>query len=297
MVSDSSVSEVANDETFNLPETVATPMRPALSSIRRPKYTGDQRCWPCTVVNTVFLMLVCGVLAFARRRLAALCVGVVGTGVILLRGYLVPYTPRFAPQLVDRFSDASYHTDNPVKVGSLAGDTTGDEILHALVATEVLVANGDEFRLDEGFRERWRAEMTPLRTVELDTLATIVAEYTPATVDTRVVNTTGMFTTDDNQWIALTGESESIMQETWLSIPIAIAEVAAVRALSADLSVEKRITAARPLRMFLEQCPACGGSVEESTDACCGGYGSTGPADILVCEGCDQRLFTFPQDA
>ncbi|MFC6726533.1 hypothetical protein ACFQE1_19625, partial [Halobium palmae] len=63
-----------------------------LERFRRPEYTGENRCLPCTVANTAIagiLTLVVGVLS------PVLSVVVLGLslGAIWLRGYLVPGTP------------------------------------------------------------------------------------------------------------------------------------------------------------------------------------------------------------
>ncbi|WP_436925953.1 hypothetical protein [Halosimplex amylolyticum] len=76
-------------------------MRRSRPSIRRPDHTGADRCWPCTAVNLGLLALGCLALA-AVSPAASAVLAVGGVGVIWLRGYLVPYTPRFAPRLVAR---------------------------------------------------------------------------------------------------------------------------------------------------------------------------------------------------
>jgi hypothetical protein len=75
------------------------PLAETADIVRRPEHTGERRCWPCTVVNVV-LVLVAAVAVARRRRLAALPVILVGTVLIYLRGYIVPGTPWFAPRLV-----------------------------------------------------------------------------------------------------------------------------------------------------------------------------------------------------
>ena len=67
------------------------------------------------------------------------------------------------------------------------------------------------------------------------------------------------------------------------------------RALAGDLPPDLRMAAARPLRLFLDRCPACEAPVAETTAAaCCGGPGPGGPDEVLSCLSCETRLFTFP---
>lgn len=76
-------------------------MRRSQSAIRRPAHTGADRCWPCTALNLFLLALGCLALAVVSPPASA-ALAAVGTAAIWLRGYLVPYTPQFAPRLVAR---------------------------------------------------------------------------------------------------------------------------------------------------------------------------------------------------
>lgn len=274
-------------------------MRSALRSLRRPSYTGERRCWPCTVLNVGVLAVVCGALGLFNPVLA---VGVAlgGVSAIALRGYLVPGTPRFAPRLAahlpGRFVGMAA-TDSrdgdiaeaPTRADSLGVDEpVGERVLDALVERGVLIDDGEALHLDSRVREDWREEMATLRAFDSQTLADIALENVPEADDAELVHER------EREWVVLTAETGSFGAERWLSRPIAIAEVAAVRTLAADLSLETCIAAAHPLRMFLERCPVCEGSLERTTAAaCCGGPGPNGPEEVLACAACEQRLFTF----
>ena len=73
--------------------------RSLVDSLRRPEHAGERRCWPCTAVNAALVVGAAIAVAW-RRRLAALPVLLAGAGLVYLRGYAVPGTPRFAPRLV-----------------------------------------------------------------------------------------------------------------------------------------------------------------------------------------------------
>ena len=77
-----------------------------LARFKQPEYTGENRCLPCTVVNTIIALVlsvavVAGVARVANPA-AGLAAGVVllgcSLGAIYLRGYLVPGTPELTKQ-------------------------------------------------------------------------------------------------------------------------------------------------------------------------------------------------------
>jgi hypothetical protein len=120
-------------------------------------------------------------------------------------------------------------------------------------------------------------------------LAEAALDVSPAT-EARAVH-------DEDEWVALSAGDATVMEETWLTRPVVIAEIAGYRAtaeLLADESV--RLAAAGTNRMFLDACPDCGTPVERGTDLpCCGGHTGPGdePAETLGCPNCRVRLFTF----
>jgi len=276
-----------------------------LGTIRRPEYTGDRRCWPCTVVNVVLLGVLVGALALAVDAVLAGVIAALGGGAIWLRGYVVPGTPAFAPRLVAAIpggealfakpateSSLGDGPDGPEHAGSLDGAETtpdGEQLLGALVEVGVLEVDGEQVVLAPAFETDWRDAMASLSALSTDELATEVREVA-AVDDTRVVRD------DGSEWVAL-GDGHDIAEEVWLTRPVAIAETAAVRRLP-DVFEDPaaRRAAASSLRMFLAECPDCSTPLEESTVMdCCGGY--NGPSDVpeetLVCPACDARLYTF----
>ena len=294
-----------------------------LDRLRRPTSTGANRCLPCTALNLGVLAAGVAALVRRRRRRSALTLAVIGTGAIWLRGYFVPYTPRFAPRLVaalgvEEFFHARDERDaleTPGSPGSIDDsydrrdasgrspddrekdtESDGDGTLMMLVESGVVRPDGEALSLAPEVREEWRAEIDSLRALASADLAAELEASVPTVTETRVIDDERA--EREGRWIAL-GDGSEIAAESWLSRPIAIGELAAIRALEAfDLPLESRFAAARPLRMFLSACPDCGGRVEESTTAtCCGGPTSPrqGPRDVLACAECDERLFTFPQ--
>jgi hypothetical protein len=260
-----------------------------IDTLRRPEYVGANRCWPCTVLNAGIVCLVGLALAVVSLPVALLAL-LAGTALIALRGYVVPYTPEFAPRVVAHLP-VEFGPEKAADGGraseSIADDEMdGERLLGELFEAGVLVGHEDLAPAPD-FLDDWEAEMADLRELSDDELAEAVAARVPGDYTGRI----------EDGWLRLDAGEQSII----LSRPFAIAEGAAVAALT-DWGVERSVAvaAAQPLRMFAETCPACGGRVVETTvGACCGGtsgvYDSPETA-VLACEDCEERLFTFEDD-
>ncbi|GAB3025799.1 hypothetical protein [Natronobiforma cellulositropha] len=277
-------------------------MATLVERVREPAFTGENRCWPCTVVNVVLLWMGVTVVVFLGQPALAGVLFLVGVCVIALRGYLVPYTPRFAPQLVsvlpgDPFDherapgsladtgDAS--PDTAGETGQEADAPSGDAVLETLLETGVLVADGDTLDLDPTFRTRWREETTRLRERELADLARAADDLTPDTLEAYPKTRWG------RSYVVLDPVAGPIVL---LPHAIAVAELAAMRALEETVTDERiRLAAGRPLRSLLEHCPLCDAELVVSASTCCGEVTPVGktPAEKLVCQSCSVRLFTF----
>jgi hypothetical protein len=260
-----------------------------IDTLRRPEYVGANRCWPCTVVNAAIVCLVGFSLAVVSLPVGLLAV-TVGTALIALRGYVVPYTPEFAPRLVARLPvefGPEKATDGGRTPESLADDEVdGERLLGELFEAGVLVGQQDLAPAPD-FLDDWEAEMARLRDLSEEELAAAVAARVPGDYAGRI----------EDGWLHLESGEQSIL----LSRTFAIAEGAAVAVLT-DWGVDRDVAvpAAQPLRMFAETCPACGGRVVETTiGACCGSTGGVYDSPetaVLACEDCEERLFTFDDD-
>ncbi|ELY57908.1 hypothetical protein [Natronococcus jeotgali] len=269
-----------------------------LEWIRRPEYTGSNRCCPCTITNGALVAAAVAALALARRRLLAAAVGAVGLASIGARGYVVPYTPRFAPQLAAALSLDPHDPDEP---GSLSGVPTdadsasdddaipGEDVLAALLEAEVVVPDGEQLRLADGFGTDWREEMRALRERDLEALAALADEHTASETEARVGSSFG------RSYLVLQGEGGLVT----LRREIAVAELGAARALESRVDDPAiRRAAGKPLRSLLEACPLCDGPLEITQSTCCGEVTPIGslPAEKLFCPDCDVRLFTFDRE-
>lgn len=255
-----------------------------IESLRDPGYTGDRRCWPCTVVNAVLVGLAALVIGRRWRRLAGMLVLGIGGLLIALRGYVVPYTPRFAPRLVDRLPvDLGFDHAPPAEPSdSLVAPENPDQLVGVLIEAGVLTGE-ETLYLEDGFAAVWEREMAALREETDHEVAAAAAAAVPYEADSTV----------SGERLLVAGD-----RDAWLSRPVAIAETAGIEALvDAGLDRETAASAAGALRMFLPVCPDCGGPVIESTIGnCCGGTKGVydrPDREALVCGDCESVLYEF----
>ncbi|MFB6126051.1 MAG: hypothetical protein ABEJ79_01950 [Halolamina sp.] len=307
-------------------------LRPRL---RRPEYTGRNRCWPCTTVNVAFVVgVAAGAVALGVVGVAvATAVAAVGLALVVLRGYVVPGTPRFAPRLVAPLPVDFGHGYDGAGSDGIAVDAgpsgnaerSGDDPSDGGSATtddgpEDTGANGehddagDHADSDalapaadpEALLDRLLAAGVVVADGEaLELAADVRADWEAemATLrerdDEALADTVAEATPFDatvtalDGWFELHGERRAS-----LSRPVAVAEAAAVDVLTdRELDVETAAAAATPLRTFAEVCPACGGDVTETTlTACCGGPGSiydSPETPVLACESCETVVVEF----
>jgi hypothetical protein len=275
------------------------------SRLRRPEYTGENRCWPCTVLNVLVVFAASALLGVVSPPAGGLVLGV-GVALVVLRGYVVPYTPQFAPRLVAAAPidlgvvglDHGHRTDGGRRSESLTGDDggDGDELIRRLAEAGVVTADeSGELFLADDVRRTWEAGMRRLESGPDEQLAAATASAAPFPARGDV----------EGDWIVVTrtegADAESIDgeagDEVWLSRAHAIAETAAVAAMNDRVDLETAARAATPFRLFLEHCPLCRGDVEETVvRECCGGPGSIyddPETPVLACADCDELLYEF----
>ncbi len=252
-----------------------------IDRLRRPTYTGANRCWPCTAINLVVVVLLAGVAGVLFAPLAPIVL-LVGGVVVYLRGYVVPGTPRFAPRIV-ALLPFDVGPSKHVGSDSIAESVDPERLLGTLVEAGVVEENGEELRLTDPYREAFEARMTDLRVLSDPALAERAAAVAAGDPDAEV----------HGNRILLDGS-----RDVWLSRTVAIAETAAAETLADfDVPAELRAPAAEPLRTFVRTCPVCAGVVSETTlRNCCGGPGTTHRKPhrpVLACEECSTVVYEF----
>ncbi|TKX69802.1 hypothetical protein, partial [Halorubrum sp. GN11GM_10-3_MGM] len=130
----------------------------AVGRLRRPEYTGSNRCLPCTAVNVVIAAAGAG----AAAAVGAPLLGAVGFGgalaVIWLRGYLVPGTPELTKRYLPERALALFgKAPGGVEAGA-SGDASIDPEAY-LHDAGVLVETpaSDDFAFAPDFAAAWRA--------------------------------------------------------------------------------------------------------------------------------------------
>jgi|AntDeeMinimDraft_5_1070356.scaffolds.fasta_scaffold08642_3 hypothetical protein len=255
-----------------------------LSRFQDPAHTGPNRCLPCTAVNGVLLVVVTALVTAASGPWPAVAVLVTGSVLVWRRGYLVPYTPRFAPRIVEALPVPDDWFRNSPQMESLSdGDPVdGEDVLAALGAAGVVRLEGGDVVLEESFERRWHEEMAALA----DRSPTALAE---AVASASSVESVEPVQSEGNRWFVVDGRHDLIPR------PIVVAELAAVRTLPDSVeSSSMRFAAARVLRQFLDTCPVCGTElVPSSTTGCCGSPRDA--RETRVCPECEQRVLTIPE--
>ena len=253
-----------------------------LERLCQPEYTGENRCLPCTLVNLAIVAIVSAT-AGLWHWLGGLLAVTIGIALLVLRGYVVPGTPRFAPRLVAPLPVDFGHSDrSPEPLSDIAGADPSEEpepeqLLAPLVEAGVLESDGEDLFLEIDFRERWQDRMATLRTAEDEEFADRVAAACEVEVDVH----------RQGERLILAGD-----HDVRTSRAVAIAETAAVEVLEKwEVPEPIRARAATPLRTFLRTCPACGGPIEETTIRhCCGGRSSIyerPEQPVLACADCE----------
>lgn len=258
---------------------------------RRPEYTGENRCIPCTAVNAVLTLLLASLVVGIAHGLGAQPVISVGMGTIVIavgalsitfRGYLFPGTPaltrRYLPDRVLAVFDKGPMAEH---------DGTTELDAESLLATNDVVTECDDIDdlcLTDDFEAAWITAIDSRRddAASLDDLATLLG-VDPATLEL----------TEHGEAVLVRRDGRRVGQ--WESDAAYIADMAAAAVLTdwvsswGALSIDDRSRILQGLRPFLEACPVCEGQLlmdEETVSSCCRSI----EVVAIECTGCDRRL-------
>lgn len=268
---------------------LAKPLRTAVESLRQPEYTGENRCTPCTFVNVA----IAGVSAIAVSTLSpvvGVATFVLFAGIIYLRGYLVPGTPtltkRYLPDHVLAWFDKEPTLGEEYALGvDSDSEVDPEEILVGVDALE-LCEDGTDLCLTDEFREAWLAH-----TDRLDE-----SDETPQAVLADLLGVSSERVSTAERGSSLVAEVDGEQVGRWESRAAFVADMAAERALEErtsgwlELPVDQRSHLLTSLRIFLERCPECNGTVamqEETVGSCCRSWEVIAGA----CQNCEARIF------
>lgn len=286
-----------------------------IDRLRRPEYTGENRCMPCTIVNTVIALGLSVTVAAVVAVTQSVTVGLAAGGVVFavcaigiaLRGYLVPKTPyitkNYFPRRVLRWFEkeppaAQEETGFAAEAEESDYDdrfdrVDGDDVEEILVNANALEAcqNVDDLCVTPSFRDAWRDNIHAFRDTDGDVeyLADMV-ETDPDGISVEI---------RDNAYEVKDGRRR-IGQ--WESEAAFLADMAAARTLSetydgwSNLGLRAKSGVLNGVRVFLEHCPTCDGIVtidEETVETCCREFDVT----AVLCQDCGAHLFETGHDS
>ncbi len=250
-----------------------------LTALRRPEYTGNNRCLPCTAVNLVLAAALAAVAAFVSLPLGvAVVVGSLAS--IYLRGYLVPGTPRLTKRyLPERVLGWFGKAATPGPTADIDFD-----VVAFLDCTAVVVDTGSDVALAPAFARRLDAAA-----LDLDTEAAMTA----ASADLLGVDPERVSFAGGGSWrVSVDGS----IAGQWESRAAFVADLAAHRTLSAWTDEWASVPGAArgrtlsSIRACLDTCPVCAGEIRLGTEpasSCCREY----EVAAATCVDCDARLF------
>jgi len=264
-------------------------------SIRRPEYTGENRCMPCTAVNLVLTAAISAGVALVSLP-AAVVVAALSVLSIYYRGYLVPGTPTLTKRYLPERVLAWFDKDGRGGPEPITVEEVDTESL--LLEAGLLEPAGEDYMLDASFRREWQelaTEVSGEETTESELLGELldspeIGEVTPEDV-TAIEGQRSFTVRVDDRPIG-----------RWESREAYCADLAAGRLLESRLeewpalSFDQRLTVLSGLRLWLEQCPTCHGGLEfgeEKVQSCCREYDVIG----VTCTGCGSRLFEIDASA
>ncbi|MBX0323816.1 hypothetical protein EGH21_12325 [Halomicroarcula sp. F13] len=260
-----------------------------LDRLRNPDHTGENRCWPCTVVNVAIAGILTALVAVVAVELAAV-VAVVSLVAIALRGYLVPGTPRLtqtylpervlrafgkapAPTEPDDFETLEkvrHHRENAVDADAFLADEG------------VLTDAGDGRKLTDGFAAAVSDELDA-RPADADLTDPLADAFGTESADVTV---------ERDPYPSVTVGNRIREWPSWSALRV---DVAAHEALTdwtdrwTDVPLEQRVNMLETVRSHRTVCPACGGRVERANEvqtSCCGVH----EVVAVACTDCGARL-------
>jgi hypothetical protein len=267
------------------------PVVDTLERFKQPEYIGENRCRACTVVNLLIAGVAStGVGAGAGASLSTplgvvtgIAVFALSALVIYVRGYLVPKTPELTKTYFPPWLLALFGKDPAEAEPTINAVNPEQELVRAGALEEC--DDSDDLCLTDEFREAWDGEIDRLQTdgPTRDELLSLLA------VEERSVEF-------EEHGAAFQAYVDGTPVGTWESEPAYIADLAAANALVAyhpnweRLGVEAKSQLLSGLRLFIEDCPGCGGEPEFGTDtveSCCSKY----DVAAVSCTECGARLF------
>ena len=269
-----------------------------LERFRNPEYTGENRCFPCTVVN-VAIALVCGIaIATVAPPLGA--VVLVGSLVaIYLRGYLVPGTPALTKQYLPEWVLARFDkAPNPIEERRTE---PMQETVDRIENRRENAVDPERFLLDVGAVEPCEHEDDLCLTDRFRGLLEDDDREDPL----DPAELAAVFDTDPASVEVLERPYPAVRIDRrvrkWPSEAALRSDLAADDALGRstdrwdEVPLEQRLGILSSLRSFRDRCPRCSGPIvvsDGTVESCCRSY------EVITfgCSECGDPLLEFSPD-
>lgn len=263
----------------------------SLDRFKQPEYTGENRCLACTAVNTVIAVALGAGIGVGVTSFVSAPAGVVSAATVLVlsmlaiyfRGYLVPKTPELTKQYFPPWLLSLFGKDPAEAEPVITAIDPERELVTARALEEC--EDGDDLCLTDSFRADWDAEIRHLRENGTDRKELLeLLNVDEQTVEFR------------EHGAAFQAFVDGTAVGTWESEAAYMADLAAANALQSyhpkweSLAIEAKGQLLSGLRLFIEDCPSCGGEPAFATDtveSCCSQY----EVAAVSCSDCDARLF------
>ncbi|NEU58023.1 hypothetical protein [Halorussus sp. MSC15.2] len=259
-------------------------------NLKDPRYTGENRCLPCTAVNLAISFALAAIAYHVLEVVIAAAILVLSVVLVYARGYLVPGTPGLTKKYLPETVLALFHGSE--KWGSDETDADGrigetEVFLHEHGIVEPC-ENGEDVCIAPDFRSSWYDRMASLRENDVRTVLGTHLDVAPS----DVVVERG----DERISVRYNGRHLG----SWRSEALLLADVATELELRerhpewSHLLVQEREQVIGGLRVFLDRCPDCLEPVTERetpTETCC----SVRTEIAGECVGCGTQLYSLPQ--
>ncbi|MGN8215881.1 hypothetical protein [Halococcus salifodinae] len=251
-----------------------------VNKLRQPEYTGENRCYPCTYLNvfiSVILSSFIGLFVSPPTGGIALVLSLV---VIYLRGYIIPGTPTitqqyFPDRVLQWFGKAQSADKDVAKVSNEVIDSDLIEYSEKL----------EDLKLVDEVKNRWHTE---IRKADQEVVEHRLKSLTKSDeVELREADGVAYVMADN----------EMVLQRR--SRPAIVADIAILPILSVKLpswerySLNEKSDAMRVVRMFMDDCPACGSDLtldQTAVESCC----TSKEVYTLSCPECKTQMSEMP---
>lgn len=267
-----------------------------VEKLKNPEYTGENRCIPCTILNTVLGLFLAGLVGGVSLVIAPpfVAAGVsvfafVGSLVsIWLRGYLVPGTPELTKRYMPLWMLSWFNKDPSFVLPDSESEPVDGEQLESLLRHEGILTqcdNEDDLCLANQFLVDWEAELEAIDdAIDAQRAVTMLGFDVEA----------GSIERHDD---AVLIENEESTLGKWPSEAALRADMASASVLSREeiwdsLSPVRRAEVCRAIRLFLDTCPDGNPTTmkEQTVESCCSAY----DVAVVVCGGNSDRLLEQP---